>query len=56
VLPPPFDMAPAVGIKIITSDGCEKFKVFDCATLISKQFQDYEFFNFMDGISYDFQN
>lgn len=30
VLPPPFDMAPAVGIKIITSDGCEKFIVFDC--------------------------
>jgi hypothetical protein len=56
VLPPPFNMAPAVGIKIITSDGCEKFKVFDCTTLISKQFQDYEFFNFMDGISYDFQN
>jgi hypothetical protein len=30
VLPPPFDMSPAVGIKIITSDGCEKFIVFDC--------------------------
>ena len=30
VLPPPFNMAPAVGIKIITSDGCEKFIVFDC--------------------------
>ena len=30
VLPPPFDMAPAVGIKLITSDGCEKFIIFDC--------------------------
>ena len=45
-----------VGIKIITSDGCVKFKVFDCTVPISKQFQDYEFFDFMDGISYDFQN
>ena len=30
VLPSPFDMAPAVGIKIITSDGCERFRVIDC--------------------------
>ncbi|NBP66056.1 MAG: hypothetical protein EBU66_15515 [Bacteroidetes bacterium] len=30
VLPIPFNLAPAVGIKIITSDGCEKFIVFDC--------------------------
>jgi len=30
VLPSPFNMAPAVGIKIITSDGCERFKVYDC--------------------------
>lgn len=29
-LPIPFNLAPAVGIKIITSDGCEKFIVFDC--------------------------
>jgi len=33
VLPPPFDMAPAVGIKIITSDGCERFKVIDCNSI-----------------------
>jgi hypothetical protein len=33
VLPPPFDLAPAVGIKIITSDGCERFKVVDCINL-----------------------
>ena len=30
VLPPPFDMAPAVGIKIITSDKCERFRIIDC--------------------------
>jgi hypothetical protein len=30
VLPPPFNVAPAVGIKIITSDGCERFNVYDC--------------------------
>lgn len=30
VLPPPFNMSPAVGIKIITSDGCERFKIIDC--------------------------
>jgi len=33
VLPPPFDMAPAVGIKIITSDGCERFRVIDCINI-----------------------
>lgn len=30
VLPPPFNVAPAVGIKIITSDGCERFNIYDC--------------------------
>ena len=33
VLPPPFNMAPAVGIKIITSDGCERFRVIECIYL-----------------------
>ena len=33
VLPPPFNMSPAVGIKIITSDGCERFKVIDCINI-----------------------
>jgi hypothetical protein len=56
VLPIPFNFAPAVGIKIITSDGCVRFRVFNCSLPISKQFQDYEVFDFMDGIEYDFQN
>ena len=33
VLPPPFNTAPAVGIKIITSDGCERFRVINCDVL-----------------------
>ena len=33
VLPPPFNMAPAVGSKIITSDGCEIFKTINCDVL-----------------------
>jgi hypothetical protein len=33
VLPPPFNVAPAVGIKIITSDGCERFRIIDCIYL-----------------------
>jgi hypothetical protein len=33
VLPPPFDMSPAVGIKIITSDKCERFRIVNCINL-----------------------
>jgi hypothetical protein len=29
-LPIEFNQAPAVGIKIITTDGCERFLTFDC--------------------------
>ena len=56
VLPLQFNTAPAVGIKIIASNGCERFKIFDCVPPIEKQFQDYEFFDFMDDIRYTFQN
>jgi len=34
VLPSQFNMSPAVGIKIITSDGCERFKIIDCNVLL----------------------
>jgi len=37
VLPSPFNMAPAVGIKIITSDGCERFRVIDCIYITPTQ-------------------
>ena len=30
VLPPPFNFAPAVVIKIITSDVCERFNIINC--------------------------
>jgi hypothetical protein len=32
-LPPIFNTAPSVGIKIITSDGCERFEVVNCSSL-----------------------
>jgi hypothetical protein len=53
VLPIPFNMAPAVGIKIVTSDKCVRFKVFYCDP--HKTFQDYQIFEFMDYITYDFE-
>jgi hypothetical protein len=35
LLPPQFDMASSIGIKVITLDGCEKFKTIDCNVLLS---------------------
>ena len=55
ILPPQFDSAPSVGVKIITNDGCEKFHIVNCGVLLHKQFEDFEYFEFMDGILYDFQ-
>ena len=54
ILPPQFDTAPAVGIKIITSDGCERFEILYCSDNC-KQFQDLEDFEFQDGEIYCFQ-
>ena len=58
ILPSPqFDMAPAVGIKIVTSDGCVRFEIVYCTSTSEgqKQFQDLELFDFMDGQPYYFQ-
>ena len=57
-VPIQFNNAPAIGIKIIDSLGCEIFKILDCSPdgLDQKQFQDGYFFYFMDNDSYDFQN
>jgi hypothetical protein len=33
LLPPTFNTAPAVGVKIITSDGCERLQVVNCNVL-----------------------
>ena len=52
-LPPQFNMAPAIGVKVVTSDGCEKFKVIYCSDDI-KDFMDLEDFFFMDGVGYFF--
>lgn len=58
---PQFDTVPVVGIRIITSDGCERFEVVYCSptptpTCDYKQFQDDVCFEFMDGQPYYFQN
>jgi hypothetical protein len=55
VLPPQFNTAPAIGIKVITSDGCEKFKIIYCSEDI-KTFMDLEDFYFMDGVGYFFMS
>ena len=55
VLPPQFNTAPAIGIKIITSDGCEKFKIIYCSDN-NKDFMDLEDFFFMDGQPYFFMS
>jgi len=57
ILPPPFEMAPAVGFKLIDSTGCEKFAVLYCGEKVFtiKQFQDGDDFFFMDYVIYDFQ-
>lgn len=54
VLPIPFNFAPAVGIKIITSDGCVRFKIIYCIPF--KQFQDFQSFEFMDFEPFNFEN
>ncbi len=56
VLPPFFNTAPQVGLKIITNDGCERFKVITCTEFFGyKKYQDDDFFIFQDDIFYQFQ-
>ncbi len=56
-LPSQFDNAPSLGIKLIGSNGCEVFKVYSCVVpMDGKQFQDFDNFEFMDNILYDFEN
>ena len=31
-LPLPYNTAPAVGIKVVCANGCEKFEIFNCTT------------------------
>jgi len=56
---PQFDMVPAVGLLIITSDECQKFEVVYCTPTPAcdyKQFQDDVCFEFMDDDPYYFQS
>ena len=55
VLPPEFNSAPAIGVKVITNDGCEKFKIIYCSEDI-KEFMDLDDFFFMDGVGYFFMS
>lgn len=56
-LPPQFNMAPAIGLKLIDTTGCEKFRTLICIDdpYIEKKFQDLEDFFFMDYEIYQFQ-
>lgn len=56
-LPSQFDMAPAIGFKLVDSTGCEKFDILYCGELppLEKQFQDGDDFYFMDYQIYQFQ-
>ena len=55
-LPPQFDTAPAIGV-LLKDLTCERFLVIDCINLIHKpkQFQDSEYFFFMDYEIYQFE-
>ena len=56
-LPSQFDMAPAIGLKLIDSTGCEKLITLICIEegRIEKQFQDGDYFFFMDYEIFQFQ-
>ena len=56
-LPSQFDMAPAIGLKLIDSTSCEKLITLICieAEPVEKQYQDGDDFFFMDYQIYQFQ-
>ena len=55
-LPVEFDTAPAIGVKVVNST-CEKLFILNCVELPPrpKQFQDGDYFYFMDYDIYQFQ-
>lgn len=58
-LPTIFDTAPAIGMKLIDSSGCELFEIIYCTggdINSYKQFQDSLYFVFMDSDPYQFQD
>jgi len=55
ILPIQFNSAPALGLKLIDSIGCEKFGIIYCDEK-AKIYQDGEIFIFMDANIYIFEN
>ena len=55
-LPSQFDSAPAVGLKIIDSIGCQKFGILNCEVNKGKIYQSGEIFIFQDANIYIFEN
>ena len=56
-LPSQFDSAPAIGFRIISDGGCDKFVILNCDDdeNYRKRFQSGEEFYFMDSEIYFFQ-
>jgi hypothetical protein len=52
---PEFDTAPAFGLLLIDSTGCQVFQVLDCQIDPQKQFQDGDVYDFMDYEIFQFQ-
>ncbi len=54
-LPSQFDTAPAIGFRILSNPDCDKLTILYCNPPEEKQFQDGEFFFFMDNEAFQFQ-
>ena len=56
-LPAPYDIAPAIGVKVVDLLGCEKFMIINCVEVPpkEKQFQDGDDVYFMNYEIYQFQ-
>lgn len=55
-LPSQFDTAPAIGLKIIDSSGCEKFGILNCEVNKGKLYESGEIFIFQDANIYIFED
>lgn len=55
-LPSQFDTAPAIGLKIIDSAGCEKFGILNCEVNKGKLYESGEIFIFQDANIYIFED
>jgi hypothetical protein len=54
-VPPPLEGVESLLLKIIDSNGCEKFILLVCEDQVEKQFQDLDLFYFQDIEIYKFQ-